>query len=279
MDFYGLGFNAFKFSPNSVTVDATDCTVTALTPLDNLFTASLGEVCRLSVTQTGPAPRFSLLPALPPTEQRRVQALLAVSMPLGGGPWGISEFGASLPLVLVKNPSVRSVAMRSNSYFSFSPQFPASGSTSIIDIGRLWFSDVAQMTGGPWESWSDSAQDSGSYSETPGFSALFGSQKVREIVTVPIQYLSLEEAYIGLPSPLNTPGTGFASLRKARKVAGVSSHILGGRFEQLPNGSAYSHDELVGANRLTYGRLIEMPPLSRLTASYFGTELKIGELF
>ena len=275
MYFYGLGFDDHA-RYTSITITGVNCTFTELTPATNLITSSIAEPCRLEITITGANPYLYFTPdTLPSADKMRVVGLLGLRS-VSGSRWRVGE-GADVNLMETtaqpKNFAFKSYGI----YPLLRPVNTTVSTVSILDIGRYWLSDVAQVEGAPYSQWEDGGEDSGQFVESSGYQAIFGPGSVRESMTVPLDVMTESEAYLGLPPDGGFVTAGYASLREARRVAGLTDHVIGGMFDELNAGRWWASSDTIGAGRLTFGRLAELPRIKRLGGKTFGSSLSLLE--
>ena len=274
MHFYGLGFDDHARYTN-ITITGFNCSVVMLTPATNLTTPSLAEPCRIQVTITGANPQIGFLnETLPEAAKRRVVGLLGLRSVLGSY-WYITQGGAATDLMQLRREA-KNFAFKGD-YPVLRPNSTTIGDVTIIDIGRYWISDIAQVEGAPYSQWEDSGEDSGQFVESSGYQAIFGPGTVRESMLVPLDQMTEAEAYNGLAPGVDPFSEGYASLREARRVAGLTDHVIGGAFDGLNPGLSWASSDTIGAGRLLYGRLAELPTITRLGGKTFGSSLRLLE--
>lgn len=275
MHFYGLGFDDHA-RYTTVTITGVNCTVVMLTPATNLTTPSLAEPGRIQVTITGANPHIWLtVDTLPAAEKSRVVALLGLRS-VAGQYWYVTHGDATNLMQLTRE--AKNFAVKSYSITPIlRPNSTTIGDVTIIDIGRYWLSDIAQVEGAPYSQWEDSGEDSGQFVESSGYQAIFGAGTVRESMLVPIDQMTEAEAYNGLAPDGGFITSGYASLREARRVAGLTDHVIGGVFDELNIGRWGASSDTIGAGRLIYGRLGELPTITRLGGKTFGSSVRLLE--
>lgn len=275
MHFYGLGFDDHA-RYTTVTITGVNCTVVLLTSVTNLTTPSLAEPCRIQVTITGANPLIGVAPdTLPAAEKMRVMGLLGLRS-VSGNYWHVGE-GADLNLMQLSRTPKNFAFKSYGIYPILRPNSTTIGDVTIIDIGRYWLSDIAQVEGAPYSQWEDGGEDSGSFVESSGYQAIFGSGTVRESMLVPLDQMTEAEAYTGLPPDGGFVTAGYASLREARRIAGLTDHVIGGVFDELNPGRWWASSDTIGAGRLLYGRLAELPTITRLGGKTYGSSLRLLE--
>lgn len=273
--FYGLGFDDHA-RYTTVTITGVNCTVVLLTPASNLTTPSLAEPCRIEVTITGANPYIQFtLDDLPGQEKRRVVALLGLRS-VSGQYWNVTD-GYSTTLMQTRRESKNFAFKTYGINALMRPQSTTIGNVTVLDIGRYWLSDIAQVEGAPYSQWEDGAEDSGQFVESSGYQAIFVPGTVRETMLVPLDQMSEDEAYNGLAPDGGFITAGYASLREARRVAGLTDHVIGGLFDELHIGRSWASSDTIGAGRLIYGRLAELPTITRLGGKTFGSSLRLLE--
>jgi hypothetical protein len=277
MNQYCIGFDdqIRHVAVGNLTLSLANCTVTALTSIENLKTPSLREVFRLQVTATGTNPTVGfVLSPLPVQEKRRMVGLLGCRV-ISGFAMTISESTAGALLQLTTKP--QSVSARTAGALVLNSPATMSG-TSIIEIGRYWLSDLCKIDGGPFGEWEDGGEDSGTFVETPLFGGNLAAGAFRKVARIPIDYMEEFDCYTGEPASGFTEG--FAAFAEAREFFGTSDYIIAGDFTPLDTGGAryWASSKEIGARKLIHGRMTSVPSIRRIEGSIFATALEIAEL-
>ena len=112
---------------------------------------------------------------------------------------------------------------------------------------------------------------------TRGFNSYTARGASRRILTIPVSVITEKEAYEGSPVIGTGQDQGFSSLDECRLFAGVSDQVIAGRFDEIAMGVFSGDSNKVGAQRLVYSTLAEMPSINRASGPYYNSSIKLLE--
>lgn len=277
----------------TIVVTPTDCTVSFQTPKEEMLTSALGNPCRMLITVTGASPKVLItLQTLLPEPKRRFLALLGCRYVSGLiTSWSITDgsatqigafglFAGQTP----ENPAY-SAAYAGNlaqSGFALVPIGASVGQSAIVDVGRFWSSNYAQIPGAPWSQWTDNDDANVIEAESIGHNLESQLQSARSVIGVP---WDATEQYLYFDEPNTTTEAGRASIREMLRQSS-GGHIVAGYF-RTPSFGNYRAADLFSfspfdpgernGGRLIYGRITDRQPIQRVSGQYFRSQFTIRE--
>lgn len=272
--FYGICFDEAA-REYTITVTPVNCTLSNITAVTQAQTEALGEPWRLQITATGANPAVVITTNVPTGKRTRVIALLGVTQVSGGGAGFLVGPATSAPSACTLSDRLTSCAfVTSDEDILITPISMSVSEVRVIDIGRIWFSNIARVYGGPFEEWTDGGTDSGRFVETDGFQGQGFALSTRNAFSIPLSVVTEADMYAGT-------GTGqsqYASVKEAVMHAGTHDQILVGSFSLETTDVYKATSDLYGVDALTYGRLVEIPTISRIGGPTYGCTLNFEEL-
>ena len=282
--FYGIGFDDQVRKLPSLVISGSGPdpivlfspgNLTQLTSIQNMKSSALGEVWRFSFTNlTANASIQFLLPTFS-AEKSRFRALLGVRQISGSTPWVVTA-GFSTPTQIEIGSKPKNIGL-STGLLLIRPKVSGVLQPATFEIGRYFVGDLCKLESGPWDGWEDGGEDSGSVISTRGFNSYTARGASRRILTIPVSVITEKEAYEGSPVIGTGQDQGFSSLDECRLFAGVSDQVIAGRFDEIAMGVFSGDSNKVGAQRLVYGTLAEMPSINRASGPYYNSSIKLLE--
>ena len=271
--FYGVCFDEAA-RDYTITVTPFNCTLVNVTAVTQAQTPALGEPWRLQITATGANPSVTISTNVPTGARSRVKGLLGVTQVSGGGAGFLVGPATSAPSACTLSSRLTSCAfVTSDDDLIITPISMSAPEVRVIDIGRLWISNIARIYGGPFEEWTDGGEDSGRMVETSGFQSQGFALSTRKVYEIPLSVVTHADMYEGT----GTGQSNYAGLKDAVMHAGVHDQILVGSFSLQTTDVYKATSDLYGVDALTYGRLLEIPTIRRIGGPNYGCSLNFVE--
>jgi len=273
--FYGICFEEDAHN-YALTVTPTNCTVSHLTPVATALTPALGEPYRMQITVTAANPSVIILCSTPlAAKYRRAVGLLGVKIVTAGNLGVYVGTTANSTAHTINRTTLTNVVIagEDNQQIQITPIGLVATDVVTVDIGRYWLGNMARVYGGPFEEWTDGGEDSGRMVETEGFQGLGYALATRNVFEIPLSVVTETEMYAGT----GTSATTYASVKEAVMYAGTHDQILVGGFSSAAASAFSATSTPYGVDALTYGRLLEIPKISRIGGPNYGCSLSFVE--